>query len=76
MCQLAPQQLEHLIGALDVTHRPVQVRDPGDTPAGQLDLGHAGWIKRAENPVGFGGIALPQQRSSQQLHWRQVHRRD
>ena len=32
------QELEHLTGTLGVTHRPLQVGDPGGTPAQQLLL--------------------------------------
>ncbi len=72
------QQVQHFVGALGVAHRPVQVGDPRQTPPHQLELVHRVGIERAERLLGFGGVALPQQRAGQQLTGHQpaaaVHR--
>ena len=61
------QQVKHLVGALGVAHRPVQVGDPRQTPPHQLELVHPVGVERVERLLGFCGVALPQQRAGQQL---------
>ena len=65
--------------ARGVAHRPVQVGDSCHAPPHQIQLIHAVGIEGGQDVFGFGGFALPQQRTGQQFTGNQVaaaiHRR-